>query len=113
MGEVNQGPISVPGERVTILEAIGLAGGINDFGMKNSVKVMREVDGKREAGYVDISSKDLFESPYYNLMQNDVVVVDPVNGKQKKRTRKWFTASRFRSKPHNSDRCCIRVFQSE
>ncbi|HKO81792.1 MAG TPA: polysaccharide biosynthesis/export family protein [Chitinophagaceae bacterium] len=85
LGEVNrQGPISVPGERVTILEAIGLAGGATDFGLKNSVKVMREIDGKREMGVVDLSSKDLFESPYYNLMQNDVVVVDPTNRKAKK-----------------------------
>ena len=85
MGEVNQqGPISVPGERVTILEAIGLAGGTTDFGLKNSVKVMREIDGKRETGLVDLSSEKLFESPYYNLMQNDVVVVDPTKRKAKK-----------------------------
>jgi len=85
MGEVNkQGPVSVPGERVTILEAIGLAGGTTDFGMKNSVKVMRETDGKRETGIVDLSSKDLFESPYYNLLQNDVVVVDAAQRKAKK-----------------------------
>jgi len=85
MGEVNkQGPISVPGERVTILEAIGLAGGTTDFGLKNSVKVMRETDGKRETGLVDLSSEKLFESPYYNLMQNDVVVVDPTKRKIKK-----------------------------
>lgn len=85
LGEVNrQGPISVPGERVTILEAIGLAGGVTDFGIKNSVKVIREIDGKRQAGLVDLSSNDLFESPYYNLMQNDVVLVDPTKRKQKK-----------------------------
>lgn len=85
LGEVNkQGPISVPGERVTILEAIGLAGGITDFGIKNSVKVIREIDGKREAGLVDLSSNDVFESPYYNLMQNDIVLIDPTKRKQKK-----------------------------
>ena len=85
LGEVNnQGPVSVPGERVTILEAIGLAGGITEFGMKNSIKVIREIDGKREVGLVDISSGELFESPYYNLMQNDVVVVDPSTRKIKK-----------------------------
>ena len=85
MGEVSkQGPISVPGERVTILEAIGLAGGTTDYGIKNPVKVMRETNGKREVGFVDLSSKDLFESPYYNLQQNDVVVVDPTKRKAKK-----------------------------
>lgn len=85
LGEVNtQGPIVVPGERVTILEAVGLAGGINDFGLKNTVKVMRETDGKRETGIVDLSSPALFESPYYNLQQNDVVIVDPTKRKAKK-----------------------------
>lgn len=85
LGEVNtQGPIVVPGERVTILEAVGLAGGINDFGLKNTVKVMREADGKRQTGIVDLSSPDLFESPYYNLQQNDVVIVDPTKRKAKK-----------------------------
>lgn len=85
LGEVNQqGPISVPGERVTILEAIGLAGGTTEFGIRNSVKVMREIDGKRETGLVDLSSENLFASPYYHLMQNDVVVVDPTRRKAKK-----------------------------
>ena len=85
MGEVNkQGPIIVPGERVTILEAVGLAGGITDFGVKNSVKVIREIDGKRQVGLVDLSSKELFESPYYNLMQNDLVFVEPTKRKAKK-----------------------------
>jgi len=79
MGEVKQqGPISIPGERVTILEAIGLAGGTTDYAIRQKVKIVREIDGKREMGYVDISSNDLFTSPYYSLMQNDVVVVDPI-----------------------------------
>lgn len=85
LGEVsNQGVVSVPGERVTILEAIGLAGGVTDYGVKNKVKVIRETDGKREIGVVDLSSRDLFESPYYNLRQNDVVLVDPIARKAKK-----------------------------
>ncbi|MET0391946.1 MAG: polysaccharide biosynthesis/export family protein [Chitinophagaceae bacterium] len=84
LGEVNtQGVISIPGERVTILEAVGLAGGINDFGMKNAVKISRETDGQRQVGLVDLSSKDLFSSPYYYLRQNDVVFVDPTPGKAK------------------------------
>jgi|SRR5688572_19900106 polysaccharide biosynthesis/export protein len=84
MGEVNtQGVVTIPGEKVTILEALGLAGGINDYGVKNAVKVIRENNGKREVGIVDLSSKELFDSPYYNLQQNDVVLVDPVKRKTK------------------------------
>jgi polysaccharide biosynthesis/export protein len=74
----------IPSERVTILEAIGLAGDVTDFGMKNSVKVVREIDGKRQIGIVDLSSKDVFQSPFYYLVQNDLVVVDPSRKKSKK-----------------------------
>jgi polysaccharide biosynthesis/export protein len=85
MGEVNsQGVVNIPGEKVTILEAIGLAGGMTDYGLKESIKVIREVDGKREIGQVDLSSKEIFNSPYYNLQQNDVVLVDPQPRKAKK-----------------------------
>jgi polysaccharide export outer membrane protein len=78
LGEVaHPGTIPVPGERITILEAIGLSGDITPYGRKNSVKVIREVNNKREIGMIDLSSKNLFESPYYNLMQNDVVMVEP------------------------------------
>jgi polysaccharide export outer membrane protein len=78
LGEVaHPGSINVPGERITILEAIGLSGDITQYGRKNTVKVIREVNNKREIGIIDLSSKNLFESPYYNLMQNDVVMVEP------------------------------------
>lgn len=84
LGQVaNQGPISVPGEKMTILEAIGLAGGIDEFGKKTNLKVVREQNGVRETGYIDLSSKDIFNSPYYNLLQNDVVVVEGSNQKYK------------------------------
>lgn len=85
LGEVNnQGVVNIPGEKITILEAIGLAGGITDFGLKNSVKVMRETDNQREVGIVDLSSKELFSSPYYNLKQGDVVLIDPTPKKARK-----------------------------
>lgn len=85
MGEVNsQGVLNIPGERVTILEAVGLAGGITEYGLKNSIKVIRETDGRREIGQINLSSDSLFTSPYYNLVQNDVVLVQPSNRKAKK-----------------------------
>lgn len=78
MGEVGKpGTIFVPTERITILQAIGLSGDITQFGRKDSVKVVREIDGTRTVGYIDLSSKKLFESPFYNLVQGDLVVVDP------------------------------------
>ena len=84
IGQVgHEGVVNVPGERLTILEAVGLAGGITDYGKKERVRIIREINGKREMGIIDLSSKDLFESPYYNLMQNDVVIVEPTSQKAK------------------------------
>jgi len=82
LGEVARpGPISLPSEKVTILEAIGLAGDVSIYGKKDDVVVLREVGGSVEHGKVDLSSKTLFESPYYFLRQNDVVLVNPNKNK--------------------------------
>jgi polysaccharide biosynthesis/export protein len=84
MGQVgHEGPVNVLGERLTILEAVGLAGGITDYGKKTNVRVIREINGKREIGIIDLSSKDVFDSPYYNLVQNDIVLVDPTKQRAK------------------------------
>ena len=83
LGEVGtSGFVSIPGERLTILEAVALAGGITDYGKKDNVKIVREVDGKRETGTVNLSDKNIFESPYYNLKQNDLLIVEPTKQKR-------------------------------
>lgn len=77
LGEVRTpGAFTVPTERITILEALGLAGDITDFGKRDTVKVARENNGKMQIGYVSLISNDLFSSPYYRLQQNDVVFVE-------------------------------------
>jgi polysaccharide biosynthesis/export protein len=84
LGQVGrEGLVTLPSEKVTILEAIGMAGGITDFGKKDKVKIIREINGQREIGYIDLSSDSLFLSPYYNMMQNDVVIVEPTKQKSK------------------------------
>ena len=82
LGEVSRaGPITLPSEKVTILEAIGLAGDVTQYGKKDDIVVIREVDGAVEHGKVDLTSKDVFDSPYYFLRQNDVVLVNPNKNK--------------------------------
>ena len=77
LGEVRSpGTFPIQTERVTILEALGLAGDITEFGKKDTVKVVREVDGKLQVGFVDLATSDFFSSPYYRLQQNDVVLVE-------------------------------------
>ena len=78
LGEVkNPGTFTIPNERVTLLEAIGIAGDLQITGRRKNVLVIRENDGKKTEYKVDLTSKDLFNSPVYYLTQNDVVYVEP------------------------------------
>lgn len=70
--------INVPSEKITLLEALGLAGDITNFGERSNVLIIREEEeGKRITKHVDLNSNDLLQSPYYYLQSNDVVYVAP------------------------------------
>jgi polysaccharide export outer membrane protein len=76
LGEVTrQGVYSIPNEKISILEALGMAGDITLYGEKDSILVIREISGKRSFGYLDVSQPEVMLSPYYYLRQNDVVIV--------------------------------------
>jgi polysaccharide export outer membrane protein len=78
LGDVRKpGSYNIPNERITILEAIGLAGDLNISGQRNKVVVQREEDGEKRQYGVDLLSKELFTSPVYYLQQNDVVYIKP------------------------------------
>jgi len=82
LGEVGHaGTISIPYERINIFEAIGLAGDIPLTGKKNSVRVIRELNGDRQVGTIDLTAKNVFESPYFYLQQNDIIMVDPTKAR--------------------------------
>jgi len=79
LGEVNRpSTYNVPNPRITILEAIGMAGDMNVYANRTNVLVIREVNGQREYGTVDLQSPELFASPYYYLSQNDVIYIEPL-----------------------------------
>lgn len=78
LGDVRSpGNYPVPNERITILEAIGLAGDLNISAERSNVLVQREEDGKKTQYRVDLLSKNVFTSPVYYLQQNDVVYIEP------------------------------------
>lgn len=83
LGEVaHPGTFTVPNQQVTLLQALGMAGDMTIFGKRVNVMVVREKDGKRQFGRIDLNdSKSLFESPFYYLQQNDVVYVEPRKSK--------------------------------
>lgn len=91
LGEVqNPGTFSIPNERVTILEAIGIARDLKITGERRNVLVIRHENGHKKEYRVDLTSKDIFLSPVYYLKQNDVVYVEPNRARR-------YDASIFRS----------------
>ncbi len=81
IGEVGSpGVHTVDGQRLTILEAISQAGDLTIDGNRN-IQVVREIDGKRQIANIDLRSKDLFNSPFYYIQQNDVIYVTPSDRK--------------------------------
>ena len=78
MGEVARpGTFDITGDRVTLLEALSMAGDLTIYGRRDRVAVIREENGERTVRYHDLRSSDIFESPCYYLQQNDVVYVAP------------------------------------
>lgn len=82
LGEVRTpGTFNVPTERVTILEALALAGDISEYGNKTTVKIWRETNGQVAIHGIDLTSTDIASSPFYRLQQNDVVFVEQTTRK--------------------------------
>lgn len=78
LGEVKTpGTYPVANERISIIEAIGLAGDLTIQGKRTTVMLVREVQGERKFVTIDLTNKQLFNSPYYYLAQNDVIYVEP------------------------------------
>ena len=90
MGAVGQnGTFSADGDRVTLLEAIAKAGDISPNGKIDNVRVIREVDGKRMVLEHDLTSYEIFDSPFYYLKPNDIVYVEPKYKNKDREARGW------------------------
>ncbi|MCF7560765.1 polysaccharide biosynthesis/export family protein [Sabulilitoribacter multivorans] len=79
-GEVSSpGVYPVSGERISILEALGMAGGLTIKGRRDNVMVVRDFNGTKTFSRIDLTTKEVFNSPVYYLTQNDYVYVEPNN----------------------------------
>ncbi|MGK0447599.1 MAG: polysaccharide export outer membrane protein [Polaribacter sp.] len=77
-GEVTRpGNYTVQGERVSLMQALGMAGDLTIYGKRNNVFLIREVDGKKKYAKYDLTSINVVNSPVYYLSQNDVIYVEP------------------------------------
>ncbi|GAB3025501.1 polysaccharide biosynthesis/export family protein [Niabella terrae] len=80
IGEVAQsGSFNIPVDKVNVLEALGMAGDMTPYAVRDSVLVIREEDGVRTRQRINLNDKDVFNSPYFYLKQNDIVYVQPEN----------------------------------
>ncbi|WP_108868948.1 polysaccharide biosynthesis/export family protein [Aquimarina aquimarini] len=84
LGEVNKpGTFTIPNERISIIEALGLAGDLTITGKRKDILVIREQDGKYKYHRIDITSDQVFNSPVFYLKQNDAIYVTPNKAKIK------------------------------
>lgn len=79
MGETGPRVITVPAdnEDINILEGLAMAGGVSIYGKLNNVLVIREQDGQRSMARLNLNSKEILNSPYFYLQQNDIVYIEP------------------------------------
>jgi len=77
LGEVSRPTVvNVPSEKISLLEALGLAGDITIYGKKDNVMIIREEDGVKKIKRINLNSSEIFGSEYYYLKSNDIVYVE-------------------------------------
>lgn len=78
LGEVNKpGQYPLANERTTLIDALGLAGDMTPYGKRENVLISREVNGKIEFARLNLNNGSIFTSPYFYVLQNDVIYVEP------------------------------------
>lgn len=82
LGEVNAPGTYIAGqEGMHILEALGMAGDLTTYGNRENILLIREQNGTRTYGRLNLRDRGVFDSPYFYLHQNDVVYVEPLEEK--------------------------------
>ena len=82
LGEVSHPAVyNIPNEMITLPEAISMAGDLTLYGRRDSIEIIRDINGKKVFANVDFSKRDVFSSPYYYLHSNDIVYVKPAKTK--------------------------------
>lgn len=82
LGEVARPSVfNIPNARISLLEAIGMAGDMTIYGKRDNVLLVREENMKKITIRINLNSSDLFNSPYYYLKSNDIIYVEPNRAK--------------------------------
>lgn len=67
-------------EKVTIYEALAMAGDIGDFGDRSKVRIVREIEGETRVKVFDVRSEDIINSEFYYIEPNDVIYIQRIKG---------------------------------
>ncbi len=78
IGEVARpGQYDIVNDRISLFDALSMAGDLTIYGVRNEVMVIRENNGVRTTAMLDLTSRDIYDSPYFYIQQNDVIYVKP------------------------------------
>ena len=82
LGEVARPSVlTIPNEKITLLEALGLAGDLTIFANRDNVLLIREENGKKKLTRINLTTDEIFTSPNYYLQSNDIIYVEPNKSK--------------------------------
>lgn len=82
IGEVNRpNSFSITNDKINVLEALGLAGDMTVYGKRENVLVIRQNGNERTMSRINMNNRDVLNSPFFNLRQNDIVYVEPDRAK--------------------------------
>ena len=111
MGEVSRpGTVQVYNDRITILDALGRVGDLTINANRKNILVIRDNDGQKEFGRLDVTNPSVFSSPFFYLRQNDVVYVEPNDAK--KRNARYSQAQQYSISVFSSILSAISVITS-
>lgn len=74
------GTFNIQKEKVTIFEALAMAGDIGDFGDRSKVRIVREKEGQTQVKEFDVRSEDIINSEFYYIEPNDVIYIQRIKG---------------------------------
>ncbi|GAB3513110.1 hypothetical protein GCM10027341_54710 [Spirosoma knui] len=82
LGEVRQvGSFNLLDDETTILDVLAACGDLTEYAKRDSITVIRNRNGVREIGKLNMRSLDVFKSPYFYIQHGDVVYVEPTKDK--------------------------------
>ena len=80
ISDIGSGTFNIQKEKVTIFEALAMAGDIGDFGDRSKVRIVREKEGVTQIKEFDVRSEDIINSEFYYIEPNDVIYIQRIKG---------------------------------